>query len=118
LNKKQRKEIEQVVKSLPVSLDTNYYENNKRVREKALIDLSFASSSLEGNTYSHLDTEVLIKYAEVSKKNAQQETQMILNHKACIEYLIHQKNNLPYTSKSFAEIQTLLGKDLLHPSYL
>ena len=35
---------------------------NRRAIENLLIDLSYASSKMEGNTYSYLDTEVLIKY--------------------------------------------------------
>jgi hypothetical protein len=47
-----------------------------------LIDLSWASSRLEGNTYSLLDTERPIHAGqEAAGKNAK-ETQMILNHKA------------------------------------
>lgn len=37
---------------------------DRRAIENLLIDLSYASSKLEGNTYSYLDTEVLIKYHE------------------------------------------------------
>jgi hypothetical protein len=43
-------------------LSTYDYKENIRVIENLLIDLSFSSSKLEGNTYSYLDTEILIKY--------------------------------------------------------
>jgi hypothetical protein len=46
------------------SLCTLDYMKNRRAIENLLIDLSYASSRLEGNTYSYLDTEVLIKYNE------------------------------------------------------
>lgn len=52
----------------PIDLITNYYLENKKKLETILIDISFSSSSLEWNTYSYLDTEVLIKYAEISEK--------------------------------------------------
>jgi Fic family protein len=59
-----------------------------------LIDLSYASSKLEGNTYSYLDTEVLIKYGERAEGKTAFETQMILNHKEVIKYIIDEKNNI------------------------
>jgi Fic family protein len=62
--------------------------------ETLLIDLSYASSKLEGNTYSYLDTEVLIKYGESAKGKTALETQMILNHKYVLKYIIDEKNNI------------------------
>jgi hypothetical protein len=55
-----------------------------------------------------LDTEVLIKYNEIAKDKTLDETQMILNHKKAIEYLIYYKNELPFTKQTFFEIHTLL----------
>src|SRR6218665_3001620 len=52
------------------------------------IDLSWASSHLEGNTYSRLDTERLIEYGQAAEGKNALETQMILNHKQAIEYLV------------------------------
>jgi Fic family protein len=43
------------------------YLKNRRAIENLLIDLSYTSSKLEGNTYSYLDTEVLIKYHEAAE---------------------------------------------------
>jgi hypothetical protein len=48
---------------------------------RLLIDLSWASSHLEGNTYSRLDTRALIEHGEAARGKAAIETQMILNHK-------------------------------------
>ncbi len=61
---------------------------NRRGIENFLTDLSYASSKLEGNTYSHLDTEVLIKYRESAEGKTKEETTMILNHKDALEYII------------------------------
>lgn len=55
---------------------------------RLLIDLSWASSHLEGNTYSRLDTERLIEYGQAAEGKDAFETQMILNHKQAIEYLV------------------------------
>ena len=96
-----------------VSLDTQYYLSNKNLLEKILIDISFSSSALEGNAYSYLDTEVLIKYSELAEYKAKEDATMILNHKNCIEFIIHNKNNFHYTKKDFCEIQEILWKNLL-----
>ncbi|MFM2059444.1 MAG: hypothetical protein RLY71_3829 [Pseudomonadota bacterium] len=58
------------------------------ILERLLIDLSWASSHLEGNTYSRLDTERLIAHGQAADGKDAFETQMILNHKQAIEYLV------------------------------
>jgi Fic/DOC family len=58
------------------------------ILNRLLIDLSWASSQLEGNTYTRLDTERLIEFGQVAEGKDALETQMILNHKAAIEYLV------------------------------
>lgn len=58
------------------------------ILNRFLIDLSWASSALEGNTYSRLDTERLIQFGEEAVGKDARETQMILNHKAAIEWLV------------------------------
>jgi fido (protein-threonine AMPylation protein) len=55
--------------------------------DRFLIDLSWASSRLEGNTYSRLDTQRLIEFGQEAEGKNAKETQMILNHKAAIELL-------------------------------
>lgn len=57
------------------------------VLNRLLIDLSWASSRLEGNTYTRLDTERLIAFGQAAEGKDAIETQMILNHKAAIEFL-------------------------------
>jgi Fic family protein len=96
-----------------MSISTQHLRAQKRNIENLLIDLSFSSSHLEGNTYSYLDTEVLINYNEIAENKLVEETQMILNHKKAIEYLIYYKDTLPYTKKTFFEIHQLLGEKLL-----
>lgn len=58
------------------------------ILSRLLIDLSWASSRLEGNTYSRLDTERLIEFGQAAEGKDALETQMILNHKDAIEYLV------------------------------
>jgi len=91
LNQEQRQLLHNTIQDLP-KINTLNYKNNIRQIENMLIDLSFASSNLEWNTYSYLDTEILIKYNEVADGKSKFETQMILNHKNAIEYIIEIKN--------------------------
>lgn len=114
LSKQNLQKLEKSVRYLP--LNTDFYKTNKRFLERQLIDLSFASSYLEGNTYSYLDTEVLLKYSEINKQKSREETQMILNHKKAIEHLIFYKSDLDFSQKTFFEVHQLLGEGLL-PSH-
>ncbi len=61
---------------------------SRAILNRLLVDLSWASSRLEGNTYSLLDTRRLIVEGRAAAGKARQETQMILNHKAAIELLV------------------------------
>src|SRR5690606_23973480 len=59
----------------------------RQVLNRLLVDLSWASSHLEGNTYSRLDTQNLIEFGREVEGKDRLEAQMILNHKAAIEML-------------------------------
>ena len=61
---------------------------SRAILNRLLIDLSWASSHLEGNTYSRLDTVELIEQGRAAQGKAAIETQMILNHKTAIELLV------------------------------
>jgi Fic family protein len=99
-------------------LSTYDYKQNLRAIENLLIDLSFSSSKLEWNTYSYLDTEILIKYNSVAEWKSQVETQMILNHKNAIKYIIDNRKEINYTKQEFQNIHYLLWKWLLIEDYL
>ena len=60
----------------------------RHIFNRLLIDLSWNSSRLEGNTYSLLETERLLNCNDPSEGKDLKETQMILNHKEAIEFLI------------------------------
>jgi hypothetical protein len=61
----------------------------KDILDRLLIDLSWSSSRLEGNTYSRLDTKRLIEEGLAAPGKDAQQAQMILNHKRAVEYLVH-----------------------------
>lgn len=67
---------------------------SRAVLNRLLIDLSWASSHMEGNTYSRLDTLHLIEEGTAAQGKGRVETQMILNHKASIELLVDSVSSL------------------------
>jgi hypothetical protein len=80
---------------------------------RLLIDLSWASSRLEGNTYSLLDTLNLIELGREAEGKHRRETQMILNHKAAIELLVDQRDNIDFDPFTFFNLHALLSENLL-----
>ena len=101
------------------TLDTLFLTKNQKLYEKLLIDLSYSSSYLEGNTYSYLDTEVLIKYNQEADGKKMEDTQMILNHKKAFEFLIGIKNmDDAFTLNTLSQVHELLLTNLLPDQYL
>ncbi|HPI40512.1 MAG TPA: Fic family protein [Pseudobdellovibrionaceae bacterium] len=85
----------------------------KREYERLTIELSWKSSAIEGNTYSLLETETLLKEGLGAKGKRPEETQMLLNHKATIEYFRQQASDYKKLSvQKIEEIHKLLVKDL------
>jgi len=83
------------------------------ILNRLLIDLSWASSSLEGNTYSRLDTQNLIEFGQAAEGKDIQETQMILNHKAAIEMLIEEADQVGFNPFTFLNLHAILSENLL-----
>ncbi|MEX8497263.1 Fic family protein [Leptothrix ochracea] len=83
------------------------------ILNRLLIDLSWASSKLEGNTYSRLDTERLIDYGQVADGKDVLETQMILNHKQAIEYLVHHPEHACVQPDTLMALHALLSDGLM-----
>jgi Fic family protein len=80
----------------------------KRRKEKLVIDLSWASSHIEGNTYSILQTETLIKYNQTAEGKGIEEAKMILNHKDAIAYLREHRNYKKLSKTKVLELHQLL----------
>ena len=80
---------------------------------RLLIDLSWASSRLEGNTYSLLDTQNLIEAGQVSQGKDLAEATMILNHKRAIEMLIEAARDIDFNMYTFLNLHGILSVNLL-----
>ncbi len=85
----------------------------REILHRLLIDLSWSSSRLEGNTYSRLDTERLIAFGQAAEGKDLQETQMILNHKAAIEMLVEEADQVGFNMFTFLNLHAILSENLL-----
>lgn len=85
----------------------------RNILNRLLIDLSWNSSRLEGNTYSLLETKRLIEFGENAVGKGVAEGQMILNHKDAIEYIIELANEKNISAHEICSIHALLSNGLL-----
>lgn len=83
------------------------------ILNRLFIDLSWASSKLEGNTYTRLDTVNLIEHSREAEGKDRLETQMILNHKAAIEFLVEEAEGIGFNMYTFMNLHALLSENLL-----
>lgn len=85
----------------------------RRIMDRLLIDLSWNSSRLEGNTYSLLETQRLLEQGILADGKAAREAQMILNHKAAIEMLAEQAEEIGFNRYTLCNLHALLADNLL-----
>ncbi len=65
----------------------------KRELERFIIELAWKSSHIEGNTYSLLETETLIKTRQEAEGHSKEEATMILNHKSAFETILDHRHD-------------------------
>ena len=85
----------------------------KQLLNRLLIDLSWNSSRLEGNTYSLLDTTRLLEVGEEGEGKDRREAQMILNHKDAIEFLVDTAEDIGFDRYTILNLHALLADNLL-----
>ncbi|HET7622667.1 MAG TPA: Fic family protein [Gemmatimonadaceae bacterium] len=86
----------------------------REILGQLLIDLSWGSSRLEGNTYSRLDTKNLIEFGQRAEGKDAWEAQMILNHRAAVELLVEEAEHIGFNRYTFLNLHALLSENLLH----
>lgn len=99
-------EYEKRIKDLPSTIQ-------KKELERLIIELSWKSSKIEGNTYTLLDTEKLILENKEAAGHSKEEARMILNHKDAFSY-VHENTGQfkTLTKKNLEELHSILVKDL------
>jgi len=89
------------------------HDISKRELERFIIELSWKSSKIEGNTYSLLETEALIKENREAEGKSKEETQMIINHKEAFDQILRDKDSFKEINLSLIEqLHNALVKNL------
>ncbi len=88
-----------------------------QIFNRLLIDLSYNSSRLEGNTYSLLDTQRLVLEGARAEGKLDEEKLMILNHKEAIRYLVDYAPRLDTSIQTICTLHYLLADGLVESRY-
>lgn len=81
----------------------------KREIERFTVEFSWKSSRIEGNTYSLLETDILIRQMKEAEGHPREEAVMILNHKTAIDYILKNREEFrKLTLDKVLKIHTLL----------
>ena len=101
---------------------TKYFKNrlvgvsetiHKKELERFVIELSWKSSKIEGNTYTLLDTEALILRGKKAEGHSEEEARMILNHKSAFSYIYENSDSFKeLTRKNMEDVHKILVQDL------
>jgi Fic family protein len=93
--------------------EVNRAPMSKREMERFTIDFAWKSSRIEGNTYSLLETEDLIKNGTTAGGHTMYEAQMILNHKNALKVILENVKDFTYIKEADAiEVHGLLTEGL------
>ena len=85
----------------------------RKEMERLGIDLSWKSSQIEGNTYTLLETERLLRESKTAEGKTREEAVMLLNHKESLNFILDNPDYLQELTVSHIEdIHQLLTKDL------
>ena len=85
----------------------------KKEFERLAIDLSWKSSQIEGNTYSLLETELLLKEKQTASGRTKDEAIMLLNHKDALDFILENPDYLiPLSLSKIEDIHKILIKEL------
>jgi len=111
LSESLRRQLYKMGKTEDIAAPAGTY--SRAIINRLLIDLSWASSHLEGNTYSRLDTRELIEHGKAARGKAAIETQMILNHKSAIELLVDNIADAEFNRYFVMNLHSVLSENLL-----
>ena len=85
----------------------------RKEMERLGIDLSWKSSQIEGNTYSLLETERLLRESKTASGKTKEEAVMLLNHKDALRFILDNPDYLQELTVSHIEdVHQLLTKEL------
>lgn len=88
-------------------------EGYKKEMERLAVDLSWKSSQIEGNTYTLLETEKLLKEKHTASGRTKDEAIMLLNHKEALDFILQNPDYLSHlTVSGIEDIHSILTKEL------
>ena len=106
-----RQRLREAGSPAPLPLPAGTYA--RRILERLLVDLSWASSRMEGNTYDILETERLIRFGQEAEGKDRKEAIMILNHKEAIQYVVDHIAEITISRPVLFDIHALLADGLI-----
>jgi len=111
--KSEFKTLERLQKTYRSNIEQLSETEYKKELDRLAIDLSWKSSQIEGNTYSLLETERLLKEKETASGKTKEEAVMLLNHKAALDFIIENTDYLhPLSVSKIEDIHSILIKEL------
>jgi Fic family protein len=113
LTSQRREELRALGKRAPIYGQAGTYI--QKIYHRLLIDLTFNSSRLEGNTYTLIDTERLLLQGAAAPGKPNAERIMILNHKEAIDYLVRHVNVPQSDETTIRTLHYLLADSLVAP---
>lgn len=85
----------------------------RKEMERLGVDLSWKSSQIEGNTYSLLETERLLREKKTAQGKTKEEAIMLLNHKDALDFILDNPDYMQELSvKKIEDIHSILTKEL------
>jgi Fic family protein len=113
LSSEQRQLLHQQGKPLIDELPAGTYA--RKIFNHLLINLSYNSARLEGNTYTFVDTEKLLLEGKIAANKLDMETVMLLNHKEAIRFLVDGINRMEINVDNIRSLHYLLADGLIQP---
>ncbi len=92
-SKEEEIELDNATKEYRIRIKNSPKGIHKKELERFIIELSWKSSKIEGNTYTLLDTERLIREGIPAKGHSKNESIMILNHKKAFEFILEREGD-------------------------
>ena len=85
----------------------------RKEMERLGIDLSWKSSQIEGNTYSLLETERLLRESKTAEGKTKEEAVMLLNHKDALRFILDNQDFMKHlTVRDIEDVHSILTKEL------
>jgi hypothetical protein len=109
-----REELQALGKRAPIHGRAGTYI--QKIYHRLLIDFTYNSSRLEGNTYTLIDTERLLLQGAAAPGKPSAERIMILNHKEAIDYLARRADSLQADETTIRTLHYLLADSLVAPN--